>query len=46
MAGWSNPGFSQDEDHPVVCVSWLEAVAYADWLSETTGNSYRLPTIT
>jgi formylglycine-generating enzyme len=43
-AGWDRPGFDQDGDHPVVCVSWNEATAYADWLSERTGKSYRLPT--
>lgn len=42
--GWENPGFAQAGDHPVVCVNWLEATAYADWLSERTGRSYRLPT--
>jgi formylglycine-generating enzyme required for sulfatase activity len=29
---------------PVVNVSWYDAVAYADWLSEQTGHRYRLPT--
>lgn len=43
-AGWGNPGFEQADDHPVVCVSWIEATAYADWLSEKTGKAYRLPT--
>ena len=28
---------------PVVDVSWNDAVAYASWLSEETGESYRLP---
>jgi formylglycine-generating enzyme required for sulfatase activity len=38
-----NPGFAQTGDHPAVCVSWLEATAYAEWLSRTTGKTYRLP---
>jgi formylglycine-generating enzyme required for sulfatase activity len=29
---------------PVVGISWFEAEAYANWLSERTGNQYRLPT--
>jgi len=44
---WSNPGFpgfSQNNDHPVVCISWNDATAYAAWLSLRTGQHYRLPT--
>ncbi len=41
---WRNPGFRQTNDHPVVCVSWNDARAYADWLSKQTGARYRLPT--
>ena len=29
---------------PVVGISWFEASAYVKWLSERTGNRYRLPT--
>ncbi len=29
---------------PVINVSWWDALAYAEWLSEQTGKDYRLPT--
>lgn len=32
------------KEFPIVGVSWDDAVAYAAWLSKTTGQSYRLPT--
>ena len=32
------------EDRPVINVSWDDATEYARWLSEETGERYRLPT--
>jgi formylglycine-generating enzyme required for sulfatase activity len=43
-ADWRDPGFEQRGDHPVVCVDWHDAVAYAAWLTARTGRHYRLPT--
>ncbi len=39
---WRNPGYAQEDTHPVVCVSWADASAYAQWLSQKTGKHYRL----
>ena len=41
-ASWRAPGFFQDDSHPVVCISWDDAKAYAAWLARETGRSYRL----
>ena len=41
--GWNDPGFRQRDTRPVVCVSWDDANAYTEWLSDQTGQSYRLP---
>lgn len=41
---WRNPGFSQSPSHPVVCLNWRDAKAYAAWLANRTGKPYRLLT--
>jgi formylglycine-generating enzyme required for sulfatase activity len=40
--GWRSPGFAQDDTHPVTCVNWHDAVAYAEWIAKVTGRPYRL----
>ena len=40
---WQNPGFPQDDSHPVVCVNWDDIQAYVTWLQRKTGKQYRLP---
>ncbi len=40
---WKNTGWRQTDDHPVVNVSWNDAVKYAAWLSMKEGKPYRLP---
>ena len=41
---WRDPHFEQTDEHPVVYVSWNDAVAFCDWLSRKEGKTYRLPT--
>jgi hypothetical protein len=42
---WTDPGFAQTDSHPVVCISHDDATAYAQWLSQKTGATYRLPSL-
>jgi formylglycine-generating enzyme required for sulfatase activity len=41
---WRNPGFPQGDQHPVLNVTWNDAVALGKWLSRQEGVTYRLPT--
>lgn len=41
---WSNTGFPQTDEHPVVNVSYFDAVDFCTWLSKKEGRQYRLPT--
>lgn len=36
-------GENADENLPVIHVSWRDASAFANWLSDQTGRTYRLP---
>lgn len=42
---WRDPNFQFPlrEDHPVVCVSWTDARAFAAWLTQHEGEAGRLP---
>ena len=44
MYSWRNTGFAQDDSHPVLNVTWNDAVAMTRWLSQQEGIAYRLPT--
>ena len=40
---WTQDGF-RIPDAPVVGISWHDAIAYCEWLSEQMGTEFRLPT--
>ena len=43
--GFMQPaGFSQNDKHPVACVTWEDAQAYAEWLARQSDKGVRLPT--
>jgi formylglycine-generating enzyme required for sulfatase activity len=51
-SNWKNPGFEQGPDHPVVKVSWTDALSFCKWLTDKeqaagilgANEYYRLPT--
>jgi formylglycine-generating enzyme required for sulfatase activity len=36
-ANWRNPYFQQGDNHPVVLISWFDAIEYCNWLSSQEG---------
>lgn len=40
---WRNPGYAQNDSHPVVCLGKEDVQAYLQWLAQLTGKPYRLP---
>jgi formylglycine-generating enzyme required for sulfatase activity len=41
---WRDPGFEQTDEHPVLNVSWNDAMAFCAWLSRKEGKTIDLPT--
>jgi formylglycine-generating enzyme required for sulfatase activity len=37
-ADWRNPYFAQTDEHPVVVISWYDAIAYCNWKSLLEGK--------
>jgi formylglycine-generating enzyme required for sulfatase activity len=40
---WRSPGFSQDANHPVVCVSWNDVHKMLEWMSGKGNGRFQLP---
>jgi formylglycine-generating enzyme required for sulfatase activity len=40
---WDKPGWDQKDRHPVVFITWNDAVAFCEWLSKKEGRTYELP---
>jgi formylglycine-generating enzyme required for sulfatase activity len=41
---WRDCGVEQNDDFPVMNVSWNDALKFCEWLSKKEGKNYRLPT--
>jgi formylglycine-generating enzyme required for sulfatase activity len=41
---WKNPGFMQNNQHPVICVAWNDVQAFINWLNKPGAGKFRLPT--
>jgi formylglycine-generating enzyme required for sulfatase activity len=41
---WKNPGFKQNDQHPVTCVNWNDAQAFVIWMNTLGSRRYRLST--
>jgi len=46
LPDWQQPekDWAQNDEHPVVRVSWNQAVKLSEWLSKVTGKEWRMPT--
>ena len=44
LTTWKEPGFAQEANHPVVNVSWNDAMQFCDWLRSQHHRNFRLPT--
>lgn len=42
VGDWRRPYITQDDRHPAVCITWIDARDYVAWLAATTGKPYRL----
>ena len=40
---WRHLEYPISDDQPAVCISWNDARAYTQWLTEQAGETYRLP---
>jgi formylglycine-generating enzyme required for sulfatase activity len=40
---WRNPGFAQEDSHPVVGISWGDAMQFCRWLTDREQSAGRLP---
>jgi sulfatase modifying factor 1 len=40
---WRSPGFAQDDTHPVVGISWQDAMQFCQWLTDREKSAGHLP---